>query len=60
MQWQRFIDRQDMFNSNLALDGIDRDLRHQKLQDPTLIFKGESIQILSDFFLEHGKVVDQP
>jgi len=49
-----------MFNSNLALDGIDCDLRHQKLQDPTLIFKGEPIQILSDFFLEHGKVLDQP
>jgi len=60
MQWQRFIDRQDMFNSNLALDGIDRDFRHQKLQDPTLIFKGEPIQILSDFFLEHGKLLDQP
>ena len=60
MQWQRFIDRQDMSNSNLALDGIDRDLRHQKLQDPTLIFKGESIQLLADFVLEHGKLLDQP
>ena len=49
-----------MFNGNLALDGIDRDLCYEELQDPTLIFKGESIQILSDFFLEHGKLLDQP
>ena len=48
-----------MFNSNLALDRINRDLRHQELQDPTFIFKGEPIQLLSDFLLEHGKVLDQ-
>jgi len=60
MQWQRFIDRQDMFDGNLALDGIDRNLRHKELQDPTFLFKGEMIKILSDFFLEYRKLLDQP
>jgi len=49
-----------MSNGNRSLDGIDRDLRHQELQDPTFIFKGETIETLSDFLLEHGKVLYQP
>ena len=49
-----------MFNGNLSLHGIDRDLRHQELQDPTFLFKGETIKTLADFLLEHGKVLDQP
>jgi hypothetical protein len=60
MQWQRFIDRQDMSDGNLALDGIDCDLRHEEMQDPTFIFKGETIKILSDFFLEYRKLLYQP
>ena len=56
MQWQRFIDRQDMFNSNFSLDGIDRDLRHEELQDTKFIVEGETIKILPDFFLEHGRI----
>ena len=49
-----------MFDGHLALDGIDRNLRHEKLQNPTFIFKGETIETLSDFLLEHGKVLYQP
>ena len=35
-----------MFDGNLALDGIDCDLRYKELQDPTFIFKGEAIKML--------------
>ena len=49
-----------MFDGNLALDGIDCDLRYKELQDPTFIFKGEAIKMLSNFFLEHGKMFHQP
>jgi|GEM_PF-5304036 len=59
MQWRRFIDQQEMFNGNLALHGIDRDLRHKERQNPTLIIKGEAIKILPDFLPERGKLFHQ-